>query len=80
MSPQLMSVLVMSKRFSRPPSEIIGVQDPYDAFCFDEACMFIMYKLDSGEKIKYHQDEGKEEKHYSKLSDMYKDLGIISDE
>lgn len=74
-----MSVLVMSRRFSKPPSEIIGVDDPYDAFCFDEACAYIMYKLDSGEKIKY-KEEGKPEKHYSKLSDMYKDLGIMSDE
>lgn len=69
----------MSKRFSKAPSEIIGITDSYDAFCFDEACMFIMYKLDSGEKIKY-QEEEKPERHYSKLSDMYKDMGVISDE
>lgn len=72
-----MSILVMSKKFSKQPSEILGIENSYDAFCFDEACVYIMYKLESGCEIKY-QEEAKEEKHYQKLSDMYKDFGFIT--
>lgn len=64
-----MSVLAMSKRFNQRPSSIIEVEDDYTAFCFDEACTFIMTQLENGKEIV-------REKHYSKLSDLYKDMGI----
>jgi hypothetical protein len=45
----------MSLSFDCKPSEIIGEMDEYTAFCFNEACSFILTKIrgdgtkDSGE-------------------------------
>ena len=32
------------------PSEMIGIEDAYTAFCFDEACALIITKLEKGEE------------------------------
>ena len=32
------------------PSEMIGIEDTYTAFCFDEACALIVTKLEKGEE------------------------------
>ena len=31
----------------------MGVDDPYTAFCFDEACMYIQQKQEAGQNAKY---------------------------
>lgn len=38
----------MSVEFNARPSEIMGVQDSYTAYCFDEACMYIRGKIAEG--------------------------------
>lgn len=52
------------------PSELLDIQDAYTAFCFDEACAFIISKIKDGEEpiIKV----GDKEKTISKPSDIYK--------
>lgn len=40
-----MSVLTISKQYKQRPSEIIGLTNDYEAFCFDEACVYIISKL-----------------------------------
>ncbi|MBU3208520.1 hypothetical protein KPL28_02585 [Clostridium algidicarnis] len=35
----------MAKQYKQRPSEIIGLEGTYEAFCFDEACMYITSKL-----------------------------------
>ncbi len=38
-----MRILKISKKYNKRPSEILGItNDPYLAFCFDEACEFIL--------------------------------------
>lgn len=37
-----MRILKLSERFNERPSEILGIEDNYLAFCFDEACDFIL--------------------------------------
>lgn len=32
------------------PSEVMGIEDEYTAFCFDEACAFIVAKMQKGEE------------------------------
>lgn len=66
----------MSKRYAKLPSELLSLSDEYTAFCFDEACAYIMAMLDDGKKIvKFVDDEPLvKAKHYSRASDMYKDL------
>lgn len=35
----------MSQSYKQRPSEIIGITNKYDAFCFDEACIYILNQL-----------------------------------
>lgn len=52
------------------PSEMMGIEDTYTAFCFDEACAFIIQKIRDGEKpiIKVEGDK----LIYRKPSDLYR--------
>ncbi|MGL4253157.1 MAG: hypothetical protein ACRCR2_03740 [Fusobacteriaceae bacterium] len=36
-----MRILWQAKRYNKLPSEIIGINNTYVAFCFDEACLHI---------------------------------------
>ena len=40
-----MSILAMAKQFNQRPSQIINLTDEYEAFCFDEACTYIISEL-----------------------------------
>ena len=51
----------------------MGIEDEYTAFCFDEACAFIVSKLQNDEKPIVNLDVGMENKKvYSKPSDFYR--------
>lgn len=54
------------------PSEIMDIEDAYLAFCFDEACAFIIKKIMDGEEpiIRINPDNGNKE--YKLPSDLYK--------
>ena len=40
-----MSVIAISKQYKQRPSEIIGLTNNYEAFCFDEACVYIINEI-----------------------------------
>lgn len=42
----------MSKLYNKPPSEIMGISCKYTAYCLDEACMYIQYRLEQGNPLK----------------------------
>ncbi len=43
-------MLLSGRRFQCRPSEVMGITDSYTAWCFDEACLYMMSKLeDTGE-------------------------------
>lgn len=56
------------------PSDIMGIEDAYTAFCFDEACSYIINQLKEGNKpvFKEGKDSNGDTKHYSNPSDFYK--------
>ena len=54
----------MSKMYNVRPSELFGVNDTYTAFCLDEACAYIINKLENKEEPKFIVS-------YSKPSDLY---------
>lgn len=39
--------------YQERPSNILGIDDEYTSFCFDEACAYIMSKIDNGENPKF---------------------------
>lgn len=55
-----------AQRYKVRPSELMGIEDPYTAFCLDEACALIAVKLDNGEEITFVTK-------YKSFSDIYKD-------
>lgn len=64
----------MSQIYDVRPSAYLDVTDPYTAYCFDEACLFIYSKMKDGEEPVF-RTEGKGEitkPHFNSLSDMYK--------
>lgn len=49
----------------------MGIEDEYTAFCFNEACAYIITRLKNKEKPIVRFDE-RNKKVYSKPSDFYK--------
>lgn len=48
------------------PSELMGLEEPYEAFCFDEACAFITVQIQNGNQPHFV-------KKYKSFKDLYKD-------
>lgn len=44
-SQRILNVITISKQFNVRPSSVIGLENTYEAFCFDEACMYITEEL-----------------------------------
>lgn len=56
--------------FNCRPSEIMGIEDSYTAFCFDEACSFIIQQIRDGKEPVVRVEDNKLV--YKKPSDLYK--------
>ena len=56
------------------PSELLEIEDAYTAFCFDEACAYIISELQDKKEpiIQKGKDKNNNTKRYSKPSDIYK--------
>lgn len=68
----------MSKKYSVRPSSLLGIENEYPAYCFDEACVFLMSHLDEGKKLQFEQEEQKpKKKHYNSVTDFYSSLGVM---
>ena len=50
----------------------MGIDDEYTAFCFDEACAFIVSKLQNKEEPIVRFEPGSDKRTYSRPSDFYK--------
>lgn len=55
------------------PSEIIGIEDEYTAYCFDECIAYITSQLDAGKQVNFKafKDAGGVEK-VSSFSELYR--------
>ena len=65
----------MSKQYGCLPSQILGIEDNYTAFCFNEACCEIMLRIQNDEKPIYIEDREQKQKEYSNFKDFYKQYG-----
>ena len=64
--------------YHKRPSEILGIQDEYTAFCFDEACIFIKAQLMDKKKPRWiAQQKTPKSKNNSGLIDFMKQHGGI---
>lgn len=54
---------------------MINVQDDYEAFCFNEACLNLMLRLQNDEKPMYIENrEQNSPKQYTSFEDYYKSI------
>ena len=51
----------MSRLYHSRPSEILGIDDEYTAYCLDEACALIISKIDNDEEPNFNKKEKKKE-------------------
>lgn len=65
------SIISMSKLYNCLPSVLLGIDDDYTAFCFNEACAEIRIRLSQGEKPVYRTNKSKV-KEYRSFKDFYK--------
>lgn len=68
-SENYMSVLALSKKFNKAPSDILNIKNSYTAYCLDEASLIILNAVENNEKIYYSQKV--EQKHYSSFTSFY---------
>ena len=56
------------------PSEILGIEDTYTAFCFDEACCNLRLRIENEEKPRYIEQnkDGEQKLEYSSFKEFYK--------
>lgn len=48
------------------------MDDDYTAFCFDEACTYILSRIEQGEEPEFDLNEPPVERHFSSYSEMLK--------
>lgn len=56
---------MVSNRYQKRPSEILNIKDEYTAYCLDEACAYIMNRLDNKEEMYFT-------KKYTSFAELYK--------
>lgn len=66
----------MSKEYNQKPSQIINLENDYIAYCFDEACVYLLAHLKDGKQLHFDGDENKQMKHFKSISEYYASLGV----
>ena len=51
-----MRVIKQSLRFQKLPSQIARIECEYEAFCFDEACMYIIEQIEDKKTPTFTED------------------------
>ena len=57
----------MANVYKCRPSSLFGIEDNYTAFCLDEACAYIMSKIENGEEPRFIVK-------YTSFTDAYKNF------
>lgn len=55
-----MRVINQSQMYNLLPSQVLKIEDEYTAFCFDEACMYIIGKIRDEEETPLFREDIKE--------------------
>lgn len=56
----------------KEPGEVMGIDDPYTAFCFNEACAYILSRIRAGEEPHYE----KKKKKITSMAAYFSELGV----
>lgn len=58
-------MLGLANVYKRSPSNLLDITDPYTAYCLDEACAYIIKKLEAGEEPTFRKE-------FKSFADMYR--------
>ena len=53
----MLRVINQANRFHKLPSEIARIHNEYEAFCFDEACEYIIRQLEDKKTPKWREEK-----------------------
>ncbi|MBC5786922.1 MULTISPECIES: hypothetical protein [Clostridiaceae] len=48
-----MNVIAIANHSHTSPSQVMGIDDPYTAYCFDETCLYISQRMERGDRPRY---------------------------
>lgn len=65
-------ILNLAKSQNQKPSNVLCIEDEYTAFCFDEACEYIMINIRNGEEPQYEKKKVK----VTSMAEYFKELGV----
>ena len=65
-----MRIINQALKFNRLPSEILRIDDEYTAFCFDEACLYIINQLENKKKPHFKDEKVDNDKDKYYLNDF----------
>lgn len=63
----MVNLIGVATHYGCRPSLLLAVDDPYTAFCLDEACAYIATRIKNG-------DEPKFKRKYKSFKDMYRNI------
>jgi hypothetical protein len=58
----------VASKYGCRPSTLLDLSDPYTTYCFDEACAYILSRIEEGDTPVFKV-------HYKSFADMYKNYG-----
>lgn len=50
-------MLSIAETFKKLPSEVLGIDDEYVAYCFNQACIHILNEIKDGKKPIFSEDK-----------------------
>lgn len=77
-SSNILRIINTASIYECKPSDLLTISDDYVAFCFDEACGFILSKLRKGEDIHFEEEEKEQIQQPKTISEFYKELGVMN--
>lgn len=62
-----MRVINLAEKQQKAASDVLMIEDPYTAFCVDEACDYILSRIRGGEQPVYEHRVGSMSEFYGKI-------------
>ena len=68
-SKNILNVLGLANKYQCRPSTLFDIADPYTAYCFDEACAYILMQVEEGNEPRFKTK-------FTSFKDMYSHYGL----
>lgn len=55
-SKEILDVVHMSKLYGVLPNTLLGIQDEYASYCFNEACTYVLSNIENNKRPRFAED------------------------